>query len=541
MMCFPHLSLSPKLRGGAFALALGGLGAGMTPLPAQAQVTAFKQAIAEAASVDDGVAAFYRENDYLPIWTGAGEKDRARRSALLAALSNLSVHGLPDRSVEVARLTEQMQNARTTRDIGMVEVALSRALVEYANDIQTGFLVPSQIDDGMVRVKPEASSNAFLTGIRDGQPTTFIRSLAPKSSQYRALMKEKLRLEGLIQDGGWGPTVANRKLEPGQSGPDVVALRNRLTSMGYLERSATMTYDGSVEAAVQRFQAEHGLEADGVAGKGTIAEVNKPVQARLKSVIVAMERERWLPTERGERHVLVNQTDFTAKIVDHGNITFETRSVIGKNQSDRRSPEFSDVMEHMVINPSWYVPRSIVTKEYLPQLKENPNAARHIEITDNRGRQVDRSAVDFTQFTARSFPFAMRQPPSRRNALGLVKFMFPNKHNIYLHDTPAKNLFSREVRAYSHGCIRLAQPFEFAYALLARQSEDPKAFFHRVLNSGKETKVELEQNVPVHIIYRTAIVSSKGRPEFRRDVYGRDAKVWAALERAGVVLTSVQG
>ena len=135
----------------------------------------------------------------------------------------------------------------------------------------------------------------------------------------------------------------------------------------------------------------------------------------------------------------------------------------------------------------------------------------------------------------------MRQPPSRRNALGLVKFMFPNKYNIYLHDTPAKNLFSREVRAYSHGCIRLAQPFEFAYALLARQSEDPKAFFHRVLNSGKETKVELEQNVPVHIIYRTAIVSSKGRPEFRRDVYGRDAKVWAALERAGVVLTSVQG
>ena len=311
--------------------------------------------------------------------------------------------------------------------------------------------------------------------------------------------------------------------------------------MGYMRRSATLTYDGVIEAAVQQFQAEHGLEADGVAGKGTIAEVNKPALARLKSVVVAMERERWLPVERGARHVLVNQTDFTAKIVDHGNVTFETRSVIGKNQGDRRSPEFSDEMEHMVINPSWYVPRSIVTKEYLPQLKANPNAAGHIEITDSRGRRVDRSAVDFTQFTARTFPFAMRQPPSGRNALGLVKFMFPNKYNIYLHDTPAKNLFSREVRAYSHGCIRLAQPFEFAYALLARQNEDPKAFFHRVLNTGKETKVELEQNVPVHIIYRTAIVSSKGRAEFRRDVYGRDAKVWAALERAGVVLSSVQG
>ena len=541
MMCFPHVIFSPKLRAGVFVLALAGLGMGMSPAPAQAQVTAFKQAIAEAASTDDGVAAFYREKDYQPPWPGGGELDRARRSALLAALGTMSLHGLPDRAVEVARLTKLMQSARTTRDLGMVEVALSQALVDYASEIQTGILIPSQIDDGMVRRKPDTDGNVFLTGMRDGTPTAFMRSLAPKSSQYRALMKEKLRLESLMQQGGWGPTVPNRKLELGQSGPDVVALRNRLVSMGYMQRSATGRYDGAIEAAVQQFQAEHGLKADGVAGKGTIAEVNKPVVARLKSVIVAMERERWLPVDRGARHVLVNQTDFTAKIIDHGNVTFETRSVIGKNQGDRRSPEFSDEMEHMVINPSWYVPRSIVTKEYLPQLKANPNAVSHIEITDRRGLRVDRSAVDFTQFTARTFPFAMRQPPSNRNALGLVKFMFPNKYNIYLHDTPAKNLFSREVRAYSHGCIRLAQPFEFAYALLSRQSEDPKAFFHRVLNTGKETKVELEQNVPVHIIYRTAIISTKGRAEFRRDVYGRDAKIWAALQRAGVVLSGVQG
>lgn len=541
MMRFPHAVFLPTLRSGVFALALSGLGLGMTSGPVQAQVTAFKQAIAESASSDGGVAAFYRENNYQPIWTGAGDLDRSRRAALLTALGSMTVHGLPDRSVEVARLTELMQNARTTRDFGMVEVALSQALVDYANDIQTGFLVPSQIDDGMVRQKPKTNGTDFLTGMRDGQPTSFIRSLAPKSSQYRALMKEKLRLEALMQQGGWGASVPNRKIEPGQSGPDIVLLRNRLISMGYMQRSATRDYDETLEAAVLQFQAEHGLETDGVAGKGTVAEINKSVRDRLKSVIVAMERERWLPTERGERHILVNQTDFTAKIIDHGNVTFETRSVIGKDQRDRRSPEFSDVMEHLVINPSWHVPRSIVTKEYLPKLKANPNAASHIEITDSRGRKVDRNAVDFTQFTARNFPFAMRQPPSGRNALGLVKFIFPNKYNIYLHDTPAKNLFAREVRAYSHGCIRLAQPFEFAYALLARQSEEPKAFFHRVLNSGQETKVLLEQQVPVHIIYRTAVVSSKGRAEFRRDVYGRDAKVWAALERAGVVLSSVQG
>jgi murein L,D-transpeptidase YcbB/YkuD len=247
-----------------------------------------------------------------------------------------------------------------------------------------------------------------------------------------------------------------------------------------------------------------------------------------------------LDPERGERHVLVNQTDFTAKIVDQGEVTFVTRSVIGKHTSDRRTPEFSDTMEHMVINPSWYVPRSIVTKEYLPKLKNNPNAHSYIEITDNRGQVVNRDTMDFSQFTARSFPFSMRQPPSSRNALGLVKFMFPNKHNIYLHDTPAKNLFSREVRAYSHGCIRLEQPFEFAYAILTKQSEDPKAFFHRTLNSGRETKVNLEKHVPVHIIYRTAFIDETGSPQFRRDVYGRDAKVWDALEREGVALPGFQ-
>ncbi len=278
-----------------------------------------------------------------------------------------------------------------------------------------------------------------------------------------------------------------------------------------------------------------------MAGSGTLTEINKPVEERLKSVIVAMERERWLNHERGERHILVNQTDFTAKIIDHGRVTFETRSVVGMNVHDRRSPEFSDEMEHMIINPSWHVPRSIIVKEYLPKLRENPGAASQLIITDSRGRRVNRASADFSQYTGNSFPFDMRQPPGARNALGLVKFMFPNKYNIYLHDTPQKHLFQRETRAYSHGCIRLADPFEFAYALLSAQTDDPRGLFHSVLNTGQETKVELEKHVPVHIIYRTAFTNAQGRAEFRRDVYGRDAKIWSALEQAGVALAAVQG
>ena len=529
----------PALKAGVFALALGG----MTGLaaPAHAQVGAFKQAVAEAASASEPVAQFYRDTKFEPIWTGSDESSRLRRAALFRALEEAGTHGLPDRSAEIADLMNILRNVQTTRDLGRAEVAMSRALVNYAADLQTGLLEPRRIDEGIVRKKHQPDFASYLTGIRDQAPVAFLRSLAPQNPQYQALLREKMRLEALQAAGGWGPTVSAKKLERGDQGGAVIPLRNRLIEMGYLERSASLRYDTALEGAVQKFQAAHGLEADGVAGAGTIAEINKPVSARLKSVLVAMERERWLTPDRGERHILVNQTDFTAKIIDNGEVTFQTRSVIGKDHSDRRSPEFSDVMEHMVINPSWYVPRSIITKEYLPKLKANPNAVGHIEITDSRGRKVNRSTADFSQYTARNFPYAMRQPPSRKNALGLVKFMFPNKYNIYLHDTPQKSLFQREVRAFSHGCIRLAQPFEFAYALLAKQTENPKQFFDRILSSGKETKVDLEQQVPVHLIYRTAFVTPEGRAEYRRDVYGRDAKVWAALERAGVVLPGVQG
>ncbi|CRL09860.1 murein L,D-transpeptidase [Phaeobacter italicus] len=529
----------PALKAGVFALALGG----MTGLaaPAHAQVGAFKQAVAEAASASEPVAQFYRDTKFEPIWTGSDESSRLRRAALFRALEEAGTHGLPDRSAEIADLMNILRNVQTTRDLGRAEVAMSRALVNYAADLQTGLLEPRRIDEGIVRKKHQPDFASYLTGIRDQAPVAFLRSLAPQNPQYQALLREKMRLEALQAAGGWGPTVSAKKLERGDQGGAVIALRNRLIEMGYLERSASLRYDTALEGAVQKFQAAHGLDADGVAGAGTIAEINKPVSARLKSVLVAMERERWLTPDRGERHILVNQTDFTAKIIDNGEVTFQTRSVIGKDHSDRRSPEFSDVMEHMVINPSWYVPRSIITKEYLPKLKANPNAVGHIEITDSRGRKVNRSTADFSQYTARNFPYAMRQPPSRKNALGLVKFMFPNKYNIYLHDTPQKSLFQREVRAFSHGCIRLAQPFEFAYALLAKQTENPKQFFDGILSSGKETKVDLEQQVPVHLIYRTAFVTPEGRAEYRRDVYGRDAKVWAALERAGVVLPGVQG
>ncbi|MFA3915647.1 L,D-transpeptidase family protein [Ruegeria hyattellae] len=509
--------------------------------PVAAQEMAFKQSVAAATFGSEDLATFYRENGYQPVWTGDGAAFQARRTALIAALRNTDVHGLPQGRYDTAALVEQMSQAQTRQDLAQVEVALSRAFLKLARDLKSGILRPSSIDaEYMVRTVERPDPVALLNALIQAEPNAYMRSLAPASPQYRALQKEKIKLEALLAQGGWGAGVPSGKLELGSEGQGVIALRNRLVAMGYMRPSAGRGFDTTMQSAVQGFQAAHGLEQDGVAGPGTIEELNRSVSDRLKSVIVALERERWLPEERGTRHVLVNQTDFSAKIVDEGRITFETRAVIGKNTHDRQSPEFSDEMEHMVINPSWYVPRSIIGKEYLPKLKANPYAVSHLEITDRRGRVVNRGAVDFTQYSRRNFPFAMRQPPSTKNALGLVKFMFPNKHNIYLHDTPQKSLFARESRAFSHGCIRLAQPFDFAYTLLAKQEENPKSYFHRMLNTGRETKVELDQKVPVHLIYRTAYVGADGKAQFRRDVYGRDTKIWEALNRAGVVLSGVQ-
>lgn len=532
-----------RLRALYFLLALMAFAVSFVAAPGavSAQVTAFKQAVAEAAARDKDIAAFYQANGYKGIWTGKSGKDRSRRTALMKALSKAGQHGLPTARYEVAGLTAKLKAARTERDLGLLEVEISRTFLQYARDVQTGVLTPSKIDSGIVRAVPYRSRTSYLVNLVKSSPSGFFKALPPKTPEYTALMKEKLQLERRLAKGGWGQKVPAKSLKPGQSGNAVVILRNRLIATGFMKRSATQTYDGNVQKAVQQFQMAHGLAADGVAGAGTIAEINKSTQDRLKSVIVAMERERWFNTARGKRHVLVNLPDFTAKIIDNGKVTFETRTVVGKNVSDRRSPEFSDTMEYMVINPSWYVPRSIVTKEYLPALKKNPNAVRHIEITDSRGRKVNRGAVDFTQFTARTFPFAMRQPPSRGNALGVVKFIFPNPHNIYLHDTPSKNLFAREVRAFSHGCIRLADPYDFAYALLAKQTGNPEAVFKAHLATGKETKVELKKQVPVHIIYRTAFTTPKGHTQYRRDIYGRDAKIWNALNTAGVALRAVQG
>ncbi|SDI47792.1 L,D-transpeptidase family protein [Aliiruegeria lutimaris] len=506
----------------------------MSAFPVQAQDTAFRQSVAEASYGNEAVGAFYRTRDYQPIFTGAG--DGPRRAALLRALQTADLHGLPAGRYDPEELKAAFRAAKSPRALGRAEVLAAKMFVQYAQDIQSGAMTPSKIDRSIVRDLPRRDQVEQLRAFATASPAGYLKSLPPKTPQYTALLAEKMRLQHTLEKGGWGARVPGSALKPGQSGDAVVALRNRLIAMGYLGRSASQHYDGNMQKAVQQFQLAHGLTPDGVAGEGTIKALNVPARERLASVLVAMERERWTNIPKGERHILVNIPEFTARIIDDGKVSFATRVVVGKNKDGQRTPEFSDVMEYMVINPTWNVPRSIATKEYLPQLKRNPNAVSHLKLVDSRGRTISRSAVNFAQYSASTFPFALKQPPSQRNALGQVKFMFPNKYNIYLHDTPSKSLFARDRRDFSHGCVRVADPKDLAYALLALQSDDPEGLFNTRLRTGAETRVNLDATVPVHIQYRTAFATPKGRMNYREDVYGRDAKIWAEMQKAGVSL-----
>jgi len=501
------------------------------PDTAQAQTfSALRQAIAEASSTDESLATFYRAQDFQPIWTSSAAVER--RSALIAALEQADIHGLPTTRYDIGALRQAFADATNPWARGQADVMATRMFLQYANDVHSGFLDPGEIIPDIFQDQPLQDPLELLTAFMDANPHAFMATLPPQDPAYARLLRKKLHLEGLAARGGYGALVQSGSLGPGDSGASVVALRNRLIAMGYLERSITAEYDARLQAAVVEFQLDNGISADGVAGGDTIRAVNRSVEDHWNDVVLHMERQRWLNDGQvHDRLIFVNLADFHSRVIDNGETTFVTRSVIGAR--DRQTPEFSDEMEHMVINPSWYVPRSIAMRSYIPNIIAG--GGTYMQLLSN-GRVVNPGAVDMSQYSVSSFPFDLRQPPGPRNALGTVKFMFPNRHAIYLHDTPEQYLMEREVRTFSSGCIRLADPHDFAYHLLERQTDDPVGMFQRILNTGQETQVNLDVHIPVHLTYWTAWVDDDGGLNFRDDVYGRNARLGQAMRSMGVVM-----
>jgi len=513
----------------------------------QAQTAAGAQETALANELNRGGKAiaeirdYYAASNYKPIWL----KNRNKAASLEKLVSTGAAHGLPVSAYGADKVVAQLKSAKNVQDRAKAEIAASRLLVSFGRALGSGYLRPRDIDSELHIFPTVRSAKSILDAARKTSSMTRLeKALMPKSKAYAALRKERKRLEKIVRNGDWGPRIsAGKTLRPGQSSPRVAAMRARLSKINGRSLGTSPGYDDKLVEAVRSFQEQHGLNADGVAGPATLSAINSNAADRLAQVLVGMERLRWMNRDLGKRHVNVNLADFTMELVENGRAIFESRVVIGKSK-EHRTPEFSKDMTHMVINPTWHVPSSIASKELLPKLKRDLNYLnkRNMRLLNRAGNVVNPANINLSAYSENNFPYRIKQAPDRGNALGRVKFMFPNRFAIYLHDTPAKKLFGRDTRAFSHGCVRVARPFEFAYELLKPQyGSKAKGTFQAILERGKERFVNLETAVPVHLTYRSAVVDARGKVQYRGDIYGRDRKVFRALVEAGVAVGGAKG
>lgn len=475
----------------------------------------------------EALKAFYEQRQNGPIWVDAqGLNDRGR--ALLQAFGGAARDGLvpSDYDPGPAALT-----AGDVDQLAATEVGLSASLLRYASDIRRGRAVPEKMDEGQ-RIEPRPIDPAQILGGVAAAPDIeiYMSVLAPADPFYLGLRQALDRYRGMDSAGGW-PTIApGAKLAQGSTDGRVRELRRHLQLTGDLAADSTLQvsdfFDEPLGQAVRRFQGRHGVPETGVVDAGTLRELNIPVAMRIRQILVNLERARWLPEDLGDPYVIVNMAAFQLDVVESGKSVLEMRVVVGER--DKETPVFSDEISYIEINPYWNIPKSIAYKEKLPQLRRNPHAlaAQNIRVFGPQG-EIDPASVDWSRVGA-SFPYRLRQDPGPRNSLGRIKFMFPNSFDVYLHDTPSRALFKRQVRAFSHGCIRVEKPMELAQFLL--RGSWSRERIQRAIKGGKNQAVQLEKPVPVHLVYLTAWVDPNGQVQFRDDLYNRDARLVATLD-----------
>lgn len=418
-----------------------------------------------------------------------------------------------------------------------LELALTDAVLAYASDMLRGRVRPEEVYSNWESAPRELDLARYLQEAIDaGQLIPSLRRLAPRHAHYHRLRELLSRYRLLELQGGPETVPPGETLKPGMRSPRVAALRRRLSRIGDLAAAAgeapSDLFDAALESAVKRYQTRHGLEPDGVAGARTLGSLNVPLAQRIRTIELNMERWRWLPRDLGDRFITVNIAGFQLYVVEQDEVTMTMPVVVGKRYHS--TPVFSGSMTYLVFSPYWNVPQSIAVNEMLPKLRENPDYLEQESMEVFRGweqpvRPLESAAIDWPGVDAAGFPYRFRQLPGPHNALGRVKFMFPNKYSVYLHDTPAKGLFSRAARDFSHGCIRVSQPMELAEYLLSDQPEWDAERIARAADRGVEQSVPLARPWPVHVLYWTSWVGREGAVHFRADVYGRDEQLAEAL------------
>jgi murein L,D-transpeptidase YcbB/YkuD len=416
------------------------------------------------------------------------------------------------------------------------ELALSAKVLMFAQDMVRGRLDPNGISGYHDFKRKNVDLAAVLPAVKSQDATAYLLGLAPRGPQFQALKAELIRL--LAEAGNTSAPVINLPekllLKPGAASPDMPGIIAAIQHSGsealktrHAETLAAYAqspdYTPELVEVVKSFQSEVGLKPDGVIGAATVRKMigDRP-EDKIGKVVVAMEQARWLPDDLGQRYVLINQPAFTVYYHEHGVEQFNMRAVVGSKA--HQTFFFQDEIETVEVNPYWGVPQSIIVNEMLPHLRQDPSYLDRMgyEVAVN-GRAVPSSSVDWFGSTQN---ISVRQPPSSDNALGDLKILFPNSHAIYMHDTPSKSFFQRDMRALSHGCVRLAEPRKMAAAVLGTTQQDVDA----KIAAGQNAAIKLPVKVPVYVAYFTAWPNKDGRVEYFGDVYDRDRATEKALE-----------
>ena len=458
---------------------------------------------------------FYDRRAYAPAWVGdQGSKPDA--DELIAALADAPTDGLDAERYRLADLRQRLAAVRarpTPGDLAEIDLRLTDAFLSLAADLRNGAVNPELIYSDCEIDIPEVDLSAVLeSALAAHRVRPALAELAPTHAGYRGLKAALAQYRALAAHGGWPAVPDGPPLKAGDRNPRVAALRVRLEASSDLPPAAPGAaaptdrdlFDASLQEAVRRFQNRHGLDPDGAAGKGTLAALAVPAERRVRQIEINLDRWRWLPRDLGERYIIVNIAGFELNLMEGGAPALSMRVVAGKPTN--RTPMFTSTMTNIVLNPYWNPPPGIMKKEILPHIARDPGYA------DREGFEVVRSGSRVE----------VRQRPGPKNALGKVKFLFPNRFDVYLHDTPSRSLFSRTVRSFSHGCIRLEKPVELAEYLL---KDDPAWTPQRIaaaLARGREQWVTVPRPLPVHLVYWTAWVDDAGTAQFRDDLYGRD-------------------
>lgn len=510
------------------------------------------------------ILSFYRDRGFVPAWTGDyGLSERGKR--ILDVLASADEEGLRSIDYLPATMTAYGDYSAiadaTPSTLARLDLELTAAALDYVQDMTAGTVDPFRISEiHTLKVNEVSPAEALKQLNATVRPQVYLASLVPTMPQYGLLKTALANFRRQADNASTVRIPAGPTIRPGATDDRMGLIHARLEQLGLYEAPAkpeqaapsetsaettqiaatgeepaepasANVYDKALVKAVKAFQREAGLGVDGIIGRRTITAMNgQSVSGQIEKIRLSMERLRWLPRDLKSKYVFVNQAFFKTWLIDSGKVIFRSDVIVGKPRF--QTAVFMDEMETVVFNPYWWIPRSIAKAEYLPHLRVDPSYLDRLgyEVVTQTREVLSSSSIDWYDLDAETMPYDIRQPPGPKNALGRVKFLFPNKHAIYMHDTPARNLFSRKVRAFSHGCVRVAKPLEFAKVIM--QSEGwSRSRVANAIASGERQEIKLKTKIPVYLGYYTAWVNEDGRVEFRDDIYDRDRVLVQALEQ----------